>query len=221
MSKWLDFVSDWKDCTRCPLHKVRDRVVLARGKLPCDILFAGEAPGKSEDDLGQPFVGPAGIQQDQDIDRALGDVRVCPVCRSEKVYTIDCEEHRVEAVPLRMAFTNIICCLPLDEERRKVKRPPHESVMACRPRLETFINEFARPRLIVAVGREASDYIQERPAGKKTKKGGERCTRLPDGCKVVEVTHPAAILRQPQAMQSFSRQRVVVALRKAVEGLLS
>src|SRR4051812_21732902 len=34
-------------------------VCLAKGRVPCDVLFVGEAPGESEDVLGYPFAGPA------------------------------------------------------------------------------------------------------------------------------------------------------------------
>ena len=42
---WSDFKKKWKDCDKCPLHEVRQNIVLARGKIPCDVLFCGEAPG--------------------------------------------------------------------------------------------------------------------------------------------------------------------------------
>lgn len=45
MSSWSQHVANWKGCTRCPLHLTRKNVVLARGKLPCEVLFLGEAPG--------------------------------------------------------------------------------------------------------------------------------------------------------------------------------
>ncbi len=32
----------------------------ARGDIPCDVLFCGEAPGNTEDTLGRPFCGEAG-----------------------------------------------------------------------------------------------------------------------------------------------------------------
>ena len=50
----------WRDCQSCLLNKCRNRVVMARGKLPSPILFIGEAPGESENVVGLPFVGPAG-----------------------------------------------------------------------------------------------------------------------------------------------------------------
>lgn len=83
-----DHVDRWKHCTLCPLHKVRRQVVLARGKLPADVLMVGEAPGLSEDVLGAPFTGPAG----QLLDRIIT---------------------ATELENYRIAFTNLVGCIPM------------------------------------------------------------------------------------------------------------
>ncbi len=43
-----------------PLAKTAKNVVPGAGNPHADIMFIGEAPGKKEDELGLPFVGPAG-----------------------------------------------------------------------------------------------------------------------------------------------------------------
>ena len=43
-----------------PLAKTATNVVPGAGNPHADIMFIGEAPGKKEDELGLPFVGPAG-----------------------------------------------------------------------------------------------------------------------------------------------------------------
>lgn len=49
------------DCSRCKLHHQRKRVVYGCGKQPHPkFIIVGEAPGKEEDDKGEPFVGGAG-----------------------------------------------------------------------------------------------------------------------------------------------------------------
>ena len=53
-----------KKCRACHLHKFRRNVVLGRGTLPADVLYIGEAPGKSEDLTGEAFVGPSGAMLD-------------------------------------------------------------------------------------------------------------------------------------------------------------
>jgi uracil-DNA glycosylase len=46
-------------CTACPLHTVSTRRVPWTGR-PSNIVMIGEAPGATEDQLGEPFVGQAG-----------------------------------------------------------------------------------------------------------------------------------------------------------------
>src|SRR4051812_36903069 len=48
------------ECTRCRLHKGRDKLVFGTGNINADIMFVGEGPGADEDEQGLPFVGRAG-----------------------------------------------------------------------------------------------------------------------------------------------------------------
>jgi uracil-DNA glycosylase len=51
---------DIGDCTRCGLHKGRNKLVFGVGNINADIMFVGEGPGADEDAQGEPFVGRAG-----------------------------------------------------------------------------------------------------------------------------------------------------------------
>ena len=66
-SNELDHVSalhlireDIGDCTRCALHKGRNKIVFADGDPDARLMFVGEGPGADEDAQGLPFVGRAG-----------------------------------------------------------------------------------------------------------------------------------------------------------------
>lgn len=48
------------NCTKCPLHETRTKVVFGAGNADADLMFVGEAPGADEDRQGLPFVGRAG-----------------------------------------------------------------------------------------------------------------------------------------------------------------
>ena len=48
------------DCTRCKLHKGRNKLVFADGSPSARLMFVGEGPGADEDAQGLPFVGRAG-----------------------------------------------------------------------------------------------------------------------------------------------------------------
>lgn len=48
------------ECTRCALHKGRNKIVFADGSPAARLMFVGEGPGADEDAQGLPFVGRAG-----------------------------------------------------------------------------------------------------------------------------------------------------------------
>jgi len=52
--------ADIGNCTRCPLHEGRTKIVHTTGNFSADLMFVGEAPGANEDAEGVPFVGRAG-----------------------------------------------------------------------------------------------------------------------------------------------------------------
>lgn len=125
---YSSLVKEWEHCKRCRLCDVRRKVVIAKGTLPCDILFIGEAPGESEDVIGKPFVGPAGKLLDDMIRVASNEVKPS------------------------LAFTNLVGCIPKDgDTRRKNVEPLPDEIKACWPRLEQLI-KLASPDFIVAVG---------------------------------------------------------------------
>ena len=57
------------DCTRCALHRKRNKIVFGEGSPTADIMFVGEAPGANEDRTGRPFCGRSGDLLDQWIKR--------------------------------------------------------------------------------------------------------------------------------------------------------
>ena len=48
------------NCQKCQLANARNNVVFGKGNEKADILIIGEAPGKEEDLIGEPFIGRAG-----------------------------------------------------------------------------------------------------------------------------------------------------------------
>jgi DNA polymerase len=75
------------DCTACPaLVESRSRIVDGVGPADAALLFVGEAPGRNEDEGGEPFVGRSGDVLDaalRDAGVARADVRItnCVRCR--------------------------------------------------------------------------------------------------------------------------------------------
>lgn len=60
-----------EDCTKCPeLVESRTRIVNGVGPVDADILIIGEAPGETEDETGEPFVGRSGSELDSALEEA-------------------------------------------------------------------------------------------------------------------------------------------------------
>ncbi|MFC6753900.1 uracil-DNA glycosylase [Halorubrum tibetense] len=100
-----------QSCERCPaLVESRSRIVDGVGPIDADLLFVGEAPGATEDERGEPFVGRSGDVLDEalrDAGLARADVRI----------------------------TNCVRCRPPDN-----RDPRGEELANCRGHLETEID---------------------------------------------------------------------------------
>lgn len=89
--------ADLGECTRCGLSPTRQKVVFGVGNPRARLVLVGEAPGREEDERGEPFVGEAGRLLDR-ILFAMGldreDVYICNVlkCRPPNNRDPDPEE---------------------------------------------------------------------------------------------------------------------------------
>ena len=96
----LKIREDLGDCTRCKLHKGRNKIVFGDGSPNAKLVFIGEGPGADEDVQGLPFVGRAGKLLTQMIE-AMGlqrkDVYICNVvkCRPPENRTPETDEVEV------------------------------------------------------------------------------------------------------------------------------
>jgi DNA polymerase len=123
------------DCRRCFLATGRTQAVTWRGSLsPGVVLFVGEAPGKDEDAVGEPFVGPSGQLLQAWIDGPLG------------------------LKPGEWLIANAVNCFPHDEYGKPVP-PPLLAVDACAPFLSRLI-AIVKPGVIVALGRSAERALE-------------------------------------------------------------
>lgn len=98
-----------KGCPLCKLARTRKNAVPGEGQLAARILFVGEAPGRSEDEKGRPFIGAAG--------RILDDLLQRTGIDRSQVF-----------------ITNIVKCRPPNN-----RVPEDDEVAACKPYLERQI----------------------------------------------------------------------------------
>lgn len=190
MTPYQKHKSQWINCTRCHYHEKREKVCVMRGQIPCDILFIGEAPGVSEDSIGTPFIGPAGQLLDHIILSALG------------------EDHGV-----RIAFTNLVGCIPIEVEDDKGKKsvePDEESIEACQPRVEEFV-KLCRPKVIVTVGKLSREWLEPGIKGNHD---------IPRSIPRIDIIHPSAMLRAPadqrEQWERIARIRIAKCVRDYV-----
>ncbi|MCK4582736.1 uracil-DNA glycosylase [Candidatus Bathyarchaeota archaeon] len=100
-----------QSCTRCDLWESRTNAVVGSGSLDAEIVLVGEAPGRTEDESGLPFVGRAGKLLDDILGKAglsRDDVFVMNVVkcrppdnrRPKKVEMRSCEPYLVEQLEI-------------------------------------------------------------------------------------------------------------------------
>ena len=97
---------DIGDCTRCELHKGRNKIVFGDGNPQAQLVFVGEGPGADEDAQGIPFVGRAGqlltqmiegTAKKEGIPLTRSDVYICNVvkCRPPENRTPEPQEMEI------------------------------------------------------------------------------------------------------------------------------
>jgi uracil-DNA glycosylase len=60
VDEWQALMAAAHNCNACRLAGTRKNVVFGVGSNTADLMFIGEAPGRDEDEQGEPFVGRAG-----------------------------------------------------------------------------------------------------------------------------------------------------------------
>ena len=76
----------WKEKCECELKKTATQAVSGVGSAEAEIVFIGEAPGKKEDEQGEPFVGVAG----KFLNEMLGLINL----KREDIYITNIVKHR-------------------------------------------------------------------------------------------------------------------------------
>jgi uracil-DNA glycosylase family 4 len=131
---WTELKQQVRDCTACKLRAGCTQTVFGVGDEQADWLFVGEGPGADEDAQGEPFVGQAGKL----LDNMLMAIKLK---RGKNVY-----------------IANIVKCRPPGN-----RNPEADEIAACLPYLERQI-ELIQPKLIVALGKVASNALLRKDA---------------------------------------------------------
>ena len=164
-------------CRGCELYRQATQAVMGEGSSGAPLMLVGEQPGDREDEVGRPFVGPAGRLLDRALDEAGIDLRI--------VYKTNVVKHfRYER----------------KGSKRIHKGPSRWHVAACEPWLLAEL-EAVGPRVVVLLGATAAQAVFG-PSFRITVSRGVRLdwpVESPSAPEAAVATaHPAAVLRSRQ-----------------------
>lgn len=155
--------------TYVPTDVIYDRVGKDGETPEVDVLFVGEAPGRTEDQVGYPFAGDSGVE----LRTALSNAGISG----------------------SYAIGNTVRCRPVDDSGNN--RPPTvEEVAACSNYIRKDIEQL-NPKIVVLVGNQAVQALTTNPEwkGKKINSLKGQISYEKNGRIHLATLHPSAYLR--------------------------
>jgi DNA polymerase len=125
----VQIASEASNCTKCRLWEQRTIAVPGEGNQRATVMFIGEAPGRSEDLVGSPFVGAAG--------RFLNELLQSAGVSRKEVY-----------------ITNIVKCRPPNN-----REPRPDEIFTCTESYLSRQVQLLRPKVLVLLGRHAAKHV--------------------------------------------------------------
>jgi uracil-DNA glycosylase len=165
-------------CKACPLWKTGTQTVFGEGPTKADAMFVGEQPGDQEDQIGRPFVGPAGKL----FDRALEEAG------------LDRSTAYVTNVVKHFKWT-------ARGKRRIHQKPNWSEIAACRPWLDAELR-VVKPRVLTCLGATAAQALLGKQFRVTKQRGQPVESELAP--VVIATVHPSAILRAEDRDAEFA-----------------
>lgn len=146
MDQWEQLRQQCMSCRACGLADTRTNVVFGVGSPTAEVLLVGEAPGASEDQQGEPFVGAAG--------KLLDDMLAMIGLRRQEIY-----------------ITNSVKCRPpknrdpMEIEQDACIDYLRNQVALIRPKIIVCLGRIAALRLIRSdfrITREHGQWVEKR-----------------------------------------------------------
>jgi DNA polymerase len=169
---------DLGECTRCPLHQQRHKIVFGVGDPHAQLMFVGEGPGADEDAQGEPFVGRAG-QLLNNMIKAMG-------LRREDVY-----------------IANVVKCRP--PANRQPERDEADTcspflmrqIAAIKPRVLVALGATAAKNLLAMIAPPTNASMMDL-RGRWYDFKPEGSDPAWPGARLAVTYHPAFLLRDPR-----------------------
>jgi uracil-DNA glycosylase len=165
-------------CKACPLWKTGTQTVFGEGSPKAEVMFVGEQPGDQEDQVGRPFVGPAGRLFDKALESAGID-------RSATYVTNVVKHFKWQA----------------RGKRRIHQKPSWSEVAACRPWFDAELR-VVKPRVLVCLGATAAQALLGRQFRVTQHRGETVDSELAP--VVIATVHPSSILRSDDREAEFA-----------------
>ena len=172
-------------CTRCDLYQTGTQVVWGEGNLDASVMLIGQGPGETEDEVGRPFVGPAGEMLD-------GVLAAAGIDRA-KLWVTNTIKHWATSI----------------ERGRRVNRAPRVGeVRACRIWIEGELT-IVQPKILVCIGAPAAQAVIDKKFRISEERGTWRTG--PNGEAAIATFHPSYLLRLRSAdRDAFEHAHTVV-----------
>jgi DNA polymerase len=181
-------------CRGCDLWTC-GRAVFGEGPRSATVMFVGEQPGDQEEQLGHPFVGPAGKM----LDAALDDAGI----DRKEVYVTNAVKHFKHERGAK-------------GKRRIHKKPNDTEVRACNPWLLEEIR-VTHPRVIVVLGATAAQSLLGKSFRVTKERGKPVKSELAD--VVMATVHPSSVLRAPDEERDEARRAFFADIRAVARQL--
>ncbi len=156
-------------CRKCPIGELDNHAVMGEGPKDAALMIVGEQPGDHEDQMGRPFVGPAGQLLDVHLGKAGIDRRAAYVTNAVKHFKY------------------------VQRGKRRIHQSPGaKEIDTCRWWLESE-RAIVQPKLILAMGASAARGMLGKTVSISMARGEP--IQLEDGSELWITTHPSYLLR--------------------------
>ena len=175
-------------CRRCPIGCNGTQAVMGEGPKHAELMVVGEQPGDVEEQMGRPFVGPAGRLLRAHLDHAGID--------GGRAYVTNAVKH------FKFASRG---------KRRLHQSPTAGEIDTCRWWVESE-RKLVRPRLVLALGASAARGMLGKTVSVQKVRGNP--IALDDGSELWITTHPSYLLRLQDEGKAAEEKKFAEDLRK-------
>ena len=175
-------------CRRCQIGCNGTQAVMGEGPGNAALMVVGEQPGDVEEQMGQPFVGPAGRLLRSHLDHAGID--------ESRIYVTNAVKH-FKFVPRG--------------KRRLHQSPTAGEIDVCRWWVESE-RKLVRPKLVLALGASAARGMLGKTVSVQKVRGEP--IALDDGSELWITTHPSYLLRLQGEGKAAEEEKFAADLRK-------